>query len=130
MVGVCKRYDSKGDTGEWRVTLEQGLRGGSNELQNFGVERRDPLPRFFVSVDSGGVEVAWNQQLWNKIIPLTKVMVLYSILLMEHSYFGLLDLGAELIALRKSLLMEATSFRVGTFFNSLFLASFSIGGSL
>lgn len=49
---------------------------------------------------------------------------------MGHSYFGLLDLGAELIALRKSLLMDATSFRVGTFFNNLFLTSFSIGGSL
>jgi len=49
---------------------------------------------------------------------------------MGHSYFGLLDLGADLMACRKSLLMEATSLRVGTFFNSLFLASFSIGGSL
>ena len=33
----------------------------SDELQNFGVGRRHPLPRFFVSVDSGGVEVEWNQ---------------------------------------------------------------------
>ena len=64
MVGVCKRYDSKGDTDEWRVTLEQRLRGGSNELQNFGVERRDPLPRFFVSVADTGVKVERNQQLW------------------------------------------------------------------
>ena len=63
MVGVCKRYDSKGDTGEWRVAREQRRRGGSNELQNFGVERGDPLPRFFVSVDFGGVEVDWNQHL-------------------------------------------------------------------
>jgi hypothetical protein len=31
---------------------------------------------------------------------------------------------------RKSFLIEATNLRVGTFRNSLFLASFSIGGSL
>ena len=35
----------------------------SDELQNFGVGRGHPLPRFFVSVDSGEVEVEWNQQL-------------------------------------------------------------------
>jgi hypothetical protein len=52
---------------------------------------------------------------------LTKAWAWYSILFMGHSYFGLLDLGAERMACRRSLLMEATSFRVGTFFNSLFL---------
>jgi hypothetical protein len=30
----------------------------SDELQNFGVGRRSPLPRFFVSVDSGEFEVS------------------------------------------------------------------------
>jgi hypothetical protein len=52
---------------------------------------------------------------------------------MEVSYLTLLDLGAALasrIVRRKSLLIEATSFRVGTFFSSLFLASFSTGVSL
>jgi hypothetical protein len=34
-----------------------------NELQNFRVGSGHPLPRFFVSVDSGEVEVEWNQQL-------------------------------------------------------------------
>ena len=29
----------------------------SNELQNFVLGRRHTLPRFFVSVDSGGVEI-------------------------------------------------------------------------
>jgi hypothetical protein len=52
---------------------------------------------------------------------------------MGVSYFTLLDLDAALasrIVRRKSLLMEATNFRVGTFRNSLFLASFSNGASL
>ncbi len=52
---------------------------------------------------------------------------------MEVSYLALLDLSLALdarIARRKSFLMEATNFRVGTFCNSLFLESFSIGGSL
>lgn len=52
---------------------------------------------------------------------------------MEVSYFTLLDLEAAFesrITLRKSLLMDATSFRVGTFLSNLFLASFSNGASL
>ncbi len=52
---------------------------------------------------------------------------------MEVSSYRLSDFEAAFasrIDRRKSLLIEATSFLVGTFFNSLFLASFSIGGSL
>ena len=55
------------------------------------------------------------------------------LVVMEVIYFALLDLEkafASRIVRRKSLLIEATSFRVGTFFSSLFLASFSIGDSL
>jgi len=52
---------------------------------------------------------------------------------MELSSYRLLDLEvafAPRIAFRKSLLTEASNFRVGTFCSSLFLASFSMRGSL
>lgn len=52
---------------------------------------------------------------------------------MEVSYFSLLDLEAALesrITFRKSLLMDATSLRVGIFLSNLFLASFANGASL
>ena len=52
---------------------------------------------------------------------------------MEVNSYRLLDLLLAFpsrIAVRKSLLMEAINFRVGTFFSILLLASFSIGGSL
>ena len=68
-----------------------------------------------------------------KIIPLTKELVPDSIVDMEVSSYRLFDLEAAFdfrSTFRKSLLTEATSFLVGTFCSSLFLASFSIGGSL
>jgi len=67
------------------------------------------------------------------IIPLTKDLASYIFLFMGVSYLTLLDLEAAFasrIVRRKSLLIEATNFRVGTFRNSLLLASFSIGDSL
>jgi hypothetical protein len=37
---------------------------GSDELQNFGAARADPLPRIFVNVAGTEVKVEWNQHLW------------------------------------------------------------------
>jgi hypothetical protein len=54
-------------------------------------------------------------------------------MLMALNSYRLSDLEATFasrIDRRMSFLIEATSFRVGTFLSSLFLASFSIGGSL
>jgi hypothetical protein len=64
---------------------------------------------------------------------LTKEWRYHTILLMALNSYRLPDLEAALasrIDRRMSFLIEATSFRVGTFLSSLFLASFSIGGSL
>ena len=35
-----------------------------NELQNFGAGWAYALRCFFINIDSGEVEVEWNQQLW------------------------------------------------------------------
>jgi hypothetical protein len=48
----------------------------------------------------------------------------------SNSYFGFDLAAAARIVRRMSFFTLANSLRVGTCFNSLFLASFSIGGSL
>jgi len=49
---------------------------------------------------------------------------------MYHFFLGLLAEADARITRRRSLLMLASNFRVGTRFSSLSLWSFSIGGSL
>jgi len=56
-------------SGEWRERHDVGdvgpaLRIVGNELQNFGAGWGYSLPCFFINVDSGGVEMEWNQHLW------------------------------------------------------------------
>ena len=50
---------------ELRALLCVRLRGVCvvTSCKTLGLEGGHPLPRFFVSVDSGEVEVEWNQQL-------------------------------------------------------------------
>ena len=48
----------------WGTWVLRWLRIVGNELQNFGAGWGYPLPCFFINVDSGGVEMEWNQHLW------------------------------------------------------------------
>jgi hypothetical protein len=49
--------------GVWAVALRWSRIVG-NELQNFGAGWAYALRCFFINIDSGEVEVEWNQQLW------------------------------------------------------------------